>query len=300
MQNEMQPEEVYLNYIENYNYDNRDIRYWHYRDLKEIEEDRICKCHDAGNYFYSNLRHFNSKRYFMDILTKESQELDMNHTITIFKRNDYTYIIEGTWWMIGGIHGPFKSDYAALRWVDRTYRYIWKADVKNPAPSDLEFKFYQFNEDTSTGLDIRGFVKAAKGDEVDIRSCEKLKSIFDNEKLVVFFSDDIHSFRALHEICNQHQISNMIYDGSEISAKKLIYITCGVDTSKLPLPDKLISLNHYIEDAIVIYFQLGNLKDPKLIKQTDMVYDLVWFNEEDEKLHRFKQTAMLIFKEFIE
>lgn len=86
----------------------------------------------------------------------------------------------------------------------------------------------------------------------------------------------------------------------EISAKKLIYITRGFDTSKLPLPYKLISLYQYNEDAIVIYFQLGNLKDPKSIKQTDTIYDLVWFEEKDENLHRFKQTASLIFKEFVE
>lgn len=296
----MLPEEVYLTYIEKHNYDNRDIKYWHYRNLKEIEEDRICKCHDVGNYFYSNLRDYEPKRFFMQMITKENTEPDMNHTITTFKRNGYIYVIEGTWWMIGGIHGPFQNTNAALRWVDRTYKYIWKADIKNPAPSDLEFKFYHFNEDTPTGLDIYEFVKAAKGDEIDITFHPYLKSIFDDEKLVVYFDDDLHSFRALHEICDQHHVSNMIYDGSEIKAKKLIYITLGVDISHLPLPDKLISLNHAMKDAIVVYFQPGNLKDPKLIKQSDGIYDLVWFNEKEDKLHRFKQTAKLLFEEFIE
>lgn len=294
----MHPEEVYISYFEKCNYDNTDTRYWRYRSVAEIEEDRLCKCCDAGNYFYCNLTSYSPKRFYME-MDCDVKEPDMIHIITTFKRNDFIYIMEGTWWMMYGIHGPFKSYNAALRWVDRTYKYIWLADRSHPAPGNLKFNFYEFNEDTATGIDIHEFISAAKGNAIDITTYEPLLSDFRSDTVVVFFGGDPKSWFSLHELCNEHKITNYLYDGRKIEGKKLIYITHGYDTSKLPLPDKLISLNKYDEDAITVFFNTGHLKYPKLIKATDAVYDLVWFDEEEDKMHRFKQTAELLFEKFI-
>ena len=115
----------------------------------------------------------------MELVNEDEHTIISHHTINIFKKGQYAYLIEATWWKVCGIHGPFIDDIQALIFVNRLYPLTV---VPDDCESDLQLKckFYDFNEDVHTGLTIDEFIKEAKGKEIDLKkrtSNTNLKSI---------------------------------------------------------------------------------------------------------------------------
>ena len=255
---QMSAEKVYHYYHTHYAYDNTNIKYWKYRSVKEFENDGIGICHDVGNYFHHKIA--NSKRYLMMMKSKTVDDPDYNHTIVTFKRKSETYVIEGTWWMLGGIHGPFTNDIDALRWVNRMYKHIWHGDILNPAPDDLEFEFYEFN-DVKYGVNIYEFVEQAKGKRIDLDYHGVIRNVFNN-RLVVFICDQdseaLFNFNALIEQCNRNKINNAIYySDTQIPNNALVV---RYENQCLKIGD------------ISIQYEADDLKDPILEKVNDRSY----------------------------
>ena len=65
------------------------------------------------------------------------------HSINLFVRNNAFWIIEGTWFMLKGIHGPFLDINDVLNWVLKTYIWVYSNDG---APIDLTYELFYANE----------------------------------------------------------------------------------------------------------------------------------------------------------
>ncbi len=224
----MNPSEIYHFYSNNVTYDETDIIYWHYRTVEQTIEEGIGKCHDAGRFFYEKLMEagYETTRFLM--LIKDSEYVphqfdDSNHTIVTFKRDDMYYWIEGTWWSVCGIHGPFIDIKSLLKNIDHLYKTIWKADPENPAPKGLYFKFYEFNEEAlydieGTDLNIDEFITVVKGKRIEIY--EHNIDFHDHKSDKTFILIDDRKRResyakALRNLCNEHKINNVVYTNEE-------------------------------------------------------------------------------------
>lgn len=154
--------------MKDFDYDDQPIETWRYKSMSELELCKSGKCHDAGNYLHTNLKHYNAKRYLMELMKEDENIIVGHHTINTFKKGAYTYLIETTWWKVCGIHGPFIDDIQALIFVKRLYPLTF---ISDDGESDLQLtcKFYDFNEDVRTGLTNDEFIKEAKGKEIDLQ-----------------------------------------------------------------------------------------------------------------------------------
>lgn len=309
------PSKISYFYSQHITYDDVDFKYWHYREIDEIIEDGLCKCHDAGRFFYDMLKRINAKpvRYFMEIhgIPPEDGELSAytdNHTIVTFIQDDFYYYIEGTWWQCYGIHGPFATPLALLRTVNSLYRTIWQADPVNTAPPTLNFKFFEFNEEAldkelhkssyfhSNEIGIKRFVELVKGKEIDITVRDTPLCIYEDSKNALIYVDESDSaesnFHALRNLCNEHHITNVLCNKE--SDVESIRHKLGSSSERIIKFIKTNETNYtlFIND-IEVELHKSNIKEPQLIKNEK--YELHWF--EDDRMHKHRPVARLLLHE---
>ena len=218
-----------------------------------------------------------------------------SHTITIFEKGTYYYVIEGVWWMISGIHGPFTCHIEALRWANRMYEYIWKADHLHPAPEGLKFEFYSFNEENDIpGLTLDEYVEQVKGRLIDIDSYGDVIMIASNglTRMTVVYTDKLDfetrsNFQAFSDELSSRGISNIFhYAGNHLYHSKEHLFIKYIEPSVLKIGE------------ITIHFKPGDSEKPILKKIDSRTYEMSWFPEPDRRdefvLHRFKPCVDLL------
>ena len=315
----MTPSQISRFYNENVTYDNSNIRFWHYRTVDETLSDGVGVCHDAGRFFYEQLRRigYQAKRYFMSINVpdeKKQEYDDENHSIVTFMRDGFYYHIEGTWWSLYGIHGPFRSINALLRNIDHLYKTVWQSDPTNPAPLGLSFTFHEFNEEALDArlkieepIGINEFVSIVKGEQIDIYKHDIELHDHKFKEVLIIIDDnpkaEIHS-RALRSLCDSKQISNVVLHSDEeidLDNYRVRYtIEVGVQryTLRIPLDDKRkefeiidIDVKEADLEKPVIETVYQESKGETLVKRT-----LKWFPDYEEAMHRHKPVAKLLLE----
>lgn len=298
------PSEIARFYSDNVTYDNSHIRYWHYRTIDEILEDGVAVCHDAGRFYYEMLTRagYRTKRYFMKIHIPSDDEHefdDENHSIVTFMHEGFYYHIEGTWWSLYGIHGPFRDIDSLLRNIAHLYKTVWMSDPINPAPLGLSFSFYEFNEEAlaerlleDRPIGINEFVDIVKGAELDIYKHKIELHDYKSEQLLVIIDNSVkaepHS-RALRAICDSKRISNIVVRSDEnldipnIKERILYFIKVEADTYKLIYPPFTTR---------VLKVEKADLSAP-IIEGTS----IKWFSDDEEAMHRHKPIAKLLLQE---
>lgn len=163
MDGKLTPEAIYLLYHQNVRYDyfmKEDS--WICRSPEQVLEDGLANCHDASNFFHEYLSKCLDVKQFYHVLMKSTSvstpKIDGWHSINCFYMDEAFWIIEGTWYMLGGIHGPFATFSEAMDWVLRTYSWVYSNDG---APDDLMYELF-YAEEVFTGMkseDVDGLIK---------------------------------------------------------------------------------------------------------------------------------------------
>lgn len=332
------PTSIYRYYADHFTYDNSDIKYWVYKPLKELEETFVCKCHDTSHFFYENLKKIGClpKRIFMEMDSddpKFNSELGNNHTLTTFKQNDEFYYMEGTWWSMYGIHGPFPNLNSLLRRVDHLYKLVWNSDPINPAPKGLRFRFYEFNDENEQtlvpndendseqtfvtneprsvanepiandendsehsllGCDINTFAERARGKEISIHHEDPLQV---NIRGTTSGPVVIYCDETEDAYSNFKSINN-VCDRYGISS-----VVCNSETKEAIKIFK--GTKHWITfdskkelklDGLVVKTIKANLQSPTL-NLIDDAYELKWFEDDEDRMQRHFPVAKLLVRE---
>lgn len=298
------PTSIYRYYADHFTYDNSDIKYWIYKPLKELEETFVCKCHDTGHFFYENLKKIGClpKRIFMEMDSDDPEfnsELGNNHTLTTFRQNDELYYMEGTWWSMYGIHGPFPNLNSLLRHVDHLYKLVWNSDPINPAPKGLRFRFYEFNDENDNergllGCDINAFAERARGKEISIRHEQPIQLNIRGtmSSPVVIYCDETEdaysNFKSINNVCERYGISSVLCNSE---TKEAIKIFKGIKHWITFDSEKELKL-----DGLVVKTIKANLPSPTL-NLIDDAYELRWFDEDEDRMQRHFPVAKLLVQE---
>ena len=220
--------QVYATYISKFRYDYESEEKWHLRSLSEMERERICNCHDAGHYFEMMLHQCSEvdevKLIYMELTSKSKPDANGSHTLTTYRCGDLWYLIEGTWFMMGGIHGPFRCFDELLVRMINMYRFIYAHDG---APDDLEYDLFEQN-DVAEGTSFIDFDRLAKGHHLipyDWSSMMLEVNRFDDDLVVIYMNnhthDAIRNSESMRLILNEEHVSNGVYVGDPSDFKRI-------------------------------------------------------------------------------